>query len=249
VTQVVVHSDVEGAPIPTGTQSTPRVLSGSLAFGGVAESAAPPIDGAQCYEGEGCSGQRPRGEAAKTAVLDQITHNVRWVLIDNIHSVPEDCDQRNERWGWTADASVSAEGNYNYHWVPALYSSWLKEMRDVQLEPTASCAKAIGAQGDSNVVNGVPNCTGAIADRIPGETPNALPGDPSWMFAYPLMYSYQVRDPLPLEIWLTFVNVAGPDVQLWLASLSILLGRRCDTSGTHDSAWHCGLESSRTSGF
>lgn len=39
-------------------------------------------------------------------VLDQISHNVRWDLIDNLHSVPEDCDQRNERWGWMADASV-----------------------------------------------------------------------------------------------------------------------------------------------
>ena len=44
----------------------------------------------------------------------------RWDLIDNLHSVPEDCDQRNERWGWMADASVSAEANYQYHWMPAL---------------------------------------------------------------------------------------------------------------------------------
>jgi len=35
---------------------------------------------------------RPTGTAP--AVLDQISHNVRWTLIDNLHSVPEDCDQR-----------------------------------------------------------------------------------------------------------------------------------------------------------
>lgn len=188
----MVHSDVEGPPIPVDSQTTPRTLSGSIAFGGADNSSAPLIDGPLCYEGEGCTAPRPVDKAAATAVLDQITHNVRWVLIDNLHSVPEDCDQRNERWGWTADASVSAEGNYYYHWIPAIYSSWLREMRDVQLEPSASCAQSIGAQGDSNVVNGKPNCTGAIADRIPGGTPNSLPGDPSWMFAYPLMYSYQV---------------------------------------------------------
>ena len=46
-----------------------------------------------------CSAARPTNATAP-AVLDQIAHNVRWGLIDNLHSVPEDCDQRNERWGW-----------------------------------------------------------------------------------------------------------------------------------------------------
>ena len=53
----------------------------------------------RCYEGAGCSARRPTNATAP-AVLDQIAHNVRWGLIDNLHSVPEDCDQRNERWGW-----------------------------------------------------------------------------------------------------------------------------------------------------
>ena len=190
-----MHSDVEGAPIPNARQATPRVLAGSIAFGGPPGAPAPAINGPQCYEGEGCTGERPAYES-KTAVLDQIAHNVRWVLIDNLHSVPEDCDQRNERWGWTADASVSAEGNFHQHWMPALYASWLREMRDVQLEPTASCEKAVGPQGDTNVHDGKTDCTGAIADRIPGGTPNSLPGDPSWMFAYvvtPFLFDLGLR--------------------------------------------------------
>jgi alpha-L-rhamnosidase len=111
--------------------------------------------------------------------------------------VPEDCDQRNERWGWMADASVSAEGNYQFHWIGSLYTSWLTSMRDVQTEPGAGCAVAAGSAGDTNLVsvNGklVPNCSGAVGDLTPGTTPAQLPGDPSWMFAYPLVFSYQHR--------------------------------------------------------
>lgn len=112
--QRVVHSDVEAAPMPD--QTAPRRLAGSIAFGDA--GAAPAVDGPMCYEGEGCTATRPLPTAP--AILDQISHNVRWTLIDNLHSVPEDCDQRNERWGWMADASVSAEGNYQYHWIGSL---------------------------------------------------------------------------------------------------------------------------------
>jgi len=186
--QRVVHSDVEAAPVAADS-TAPRHLAGSIAFG--AAGPAPAADGTQCYEGEGCTATRPSPTAP--AVLDQISHNVRWTLIDNLHSVPEDCDQRNERWGWMADASVSAEGNFQYHWIGSLYTSWLTLMRDVQTEPDSKCAAAKGPGGDNNLVNGKPDCTGAVGDLTPGQTPAALPGDPSWMFAYPLVFSYQHR--------------------------------------------------------
>lgn len=190
VQQRVMHSDVESAPVPVDSQTTPRTLAGSISFGS-ALAAAPAIDGPLCYEGETCTGPEPQDKT--TAVLDQISHIVRWDLIDNLHSVPEDCDQRAERWGWMADASVSAEGNYQYHWMGALYTSWLTSMRDVQTEPSAQCAAATGAQGDTNVVDGKAECAGAVGDLTPGQTPAKLPGDPSWMFAYPLVFSYQHR--------------------------------------------------------
>lgn len=69
-----------------------------------------------------------------------------------------------------------------YHWMPALYTSWLNSMHDEQVEPSHKCAAATGSQGDTNVVNGKPDCTGAVGDLTPGPTPAALPGDPSWMF-------------------------------------------------------------------
>lgn len=136
-------------------------------------------------------GQVAFGDAG--SLLDGISHNVRWTLIDNLHSVPEDCDNRNERWGWMADASVSAEADVHYHWMPALYTSWLDSMQNVQDDPTASCAAVTGGDGDTNVVDGQADCAGAVADLTPGHTPTDKPGDPSWMFAYPLVYSYVFR--------------------------------------------------------
>lgn len=79
-----------------------------------------------------------------------------------------------------ADASVFAEANYQYHRMPALYTSWLNSMHDEQKEPSHRCAAATGAQGE-NVVNGKPDCTGAVGDLTPGPTPAQLPG----MFAFP----------------------------------------------------------------
>jgi hypothetical protein len=74
--------------------------------------------------------------------------------------------------------------------LKALYTSWLNSMHDEQVEPSHMCAAVTGSQGDTNIVNGKPDCTGAVGDLTPGPTPAKLPGDPSWMFALPLVYSY-----------------------------------------------------------
>ena len=108
VQQRVIHSDVEASPASSMASAVPRSLSGSIAFSNGPDTQAPAVDGNTCYEGENCAASRPTGAATKTAVLDQISHNVRWDLIDNLHSVPEDCDQRAERWGWMADGEVSS---------------------------------------------------------------------------------------------------------------------------------------------
>eukprot|EP00658_Telonema_sp_P-2_P008650 TRINITY_DN1326_c0_g1_i14.p1 TRINITY_DN1326_c0_g1~~TRINITY_DN1326_c0_g1_i14.p1 ORF type:complete len:749 (-),score=116.16 TRINITY_DN1326_c0_g1_i14:385-2631(-) len=191
--QRVVHSDIEASP---DTESegdvVPRVLAGAISMGTVSNGSAPSIDGPQCYEGEGCHAIQPTNP--EIAVLDQISHNVRWTLVDNLHSVPEDCDQRNERWGWMADASVSSEANFQYHWIGPLYSNWLDLMVDVQSEPQSNCYGVRGSHNDSNYdQDGKPECRGAVGDLTPGKTPADKPGDPSWMFAFPLVYSYQHR--------------------------------------------------------
>jgi hypothetical protein len=55
-----------------------------------------------------------------------------------------------------------------------------------------------GPQGDSNEgTDGKPNCSGSVGIITPGTSPlageQALPGDPSWAVAYPLVLSLQHR--------------------------------------------------------
>lgn len=50
----------------------------------------------------------PRGEfACSDDDLNQVQHNAVWGLRSNTHSIPEDCPQRDERFGWTGDAHIS----------------------------------------------------------------------------------------------------------------------------------------------
>ncbi|PSP50466.1 alpha-L-rhamnosidase [Halobacteriales archaeon QH_1_68_42] len=49
-----------------------------------------------------------RGEfACSNADLNRVQHNAVWGLRGNTHSIPEDCPQRDERFGWTGDAHIS----------------------------------------------------------------------------------------------------------------------------------------------
>ena len=102
--------------------------------------------------------------------LARLQSNIRWTQLDNLHSIPTDCDQRTERQGWMADASVSAEQAFlNFRMAP-LYRNWMQDMVDVQqdfpaLDPNdkracgASRAGAIGALAKT--------CHGAMTDTVP----------------------------------------------------------------------------------
>jgi len=49
-----------------------------------------------------------RGEfACSNPELNQVQHNAVWGLRSNTHSIPEDCPQRDERFGWTGDGHIS----------------------------------------------------------------------------------------------------------------------------------------------
>ena len=179
--QRVVHSDVESTALtPASARTVPRHTAGHILFGASPSQTSFP-------------------QKSQVADLNQISQMARWTLINTLHSVPEDCDQRNERWGWQADASVSAEANFYYHDVGSLYTAWLRSIHDVQTGPAIGCMVAIGFDGDTNVVDGKQDCSGAVGDMAPGPIPPqgrgwvGLPGDPSWMLAYPLVYSYVHR--------------------------------------------------------
>eukprot|EP01079_Euglenida_sp_SAG-EU17-18_P006333 gene6333-1129_t len=116
----------------------------------------------------------------KAGLLDGVAHMVKWVNYDNLLSVPSDCDQRNERMGWMADASVASEAAILAEHMPAFYTNWLTLMRDVQTDPAVEC-------NPDRAGKEVGDCEGAVTDWVPSPG-GKKPGDPSWMFAYPLLY-------------------------------------------------------------
>ena len=41
------------------------------------------------------------------ALLQQVHENIRWGQASNLQMVPTDCDNRDERYGWTGDAAIT----------------------------------------------------------------------------------------------------------------------------------------------
>ena len=74
----------------------------------------------------------PRGEfACSNDDLDQLQHNAFWGLRGNTHSIPEDCPQRDERFGWTGDAHLSTRALlFNFDAV-RFDEKWARDHDDV----------------------------------------------------------------------------------------------------------------------
>ncbi len=71
-------------------------------------------------------------------LLNKIHQNVVRTESNNLHSVPTDCPQRDERLGWLNDMTVRAEEaicNFN---MARLYTKWLRDIRDAQNKKTGS---------------------------------------------------------------------------------------------------------------
>jgi alpha-L-rhamnosidase len=109
---------------------------------------------------------RPTGGfTSSKQLLNQIQRNIVWGIQDNLHSVPTDCNQRDERMGWMADAHLYAETAMLNFDMPAFYTNFLRDIHDVQ--------------GDD----------GTITDTVPHRY-GSRPADPAWGLAYPLLTWY-----------------------------------------------------------
>jgi alpha-L-rhamnosidase len=112
------------------------------------------------------SAVEPSGSfAASKLLLNQIHKIIRWSEQTNLHSVPTDCDQRNERMGWLGDAQTSAEAMMLNFDMAAFYTNFVRDMRDVQ------------------------GLDGSITDTVPHKY-GSRPADPAWGTAYPLLCWY-----------------------------------------------------------
>ena len=169
----VVHSDVES--------------SAALSFGGAA--AAGLVNMAACPN---FLTRLPLAHTDSALRLqNQLQSNIEWTQRDNLHSVPTDCNQRTERQGWMADASVSAESAWHNLAMAPFYRNWLRSIVDVQQDfPAADPLdkRACGAQGRAD-------CVGAVTDTVPHPpgTFGTRPADPSWSSSFDLTYWYLIR--------------------------------------------------------
>jgi alpha-L-rhamnosidase len=99
---------------------------------------------------------------ASKPILNQLHKIIRWSDLTNLHSVPTDCDQRDERQGWMGDAQTSAEGmtlNFN---MAAFYTNFVRDIHDVQ------------------------GPDGTVTDTVPHRF-GQRPADPAWGTAYPVI--------------------------------------------------------------
>ena len=87
--------------------------------------------------------------------INQLHRAIVWTESSNLHSLPTDCPQRDERLGWLNDMTVRAhEAVYNFD-VARLYAKWIDDIAD--------------AQGST---------TGAITDTAPYAKFGGRPADP-----------------------------------------------------------------------
>jgi alpha-L-rhamnosidase len=115
------------------------------------------------------SAVKPIGSfAASKDVLNGLQRIITWGQKTNLHGIPTDCDQRDERMGWMGDAQGTAEEAIMNFDMAAFYTNFVRDIRDVQDEK------------------------GRLSDTVPhvwgGEN-----ADPAWATAYPLIcwYMYQ----------------------------------------------------------
>jgi alpha-L-rhamnosidase len=106
--------------------------------------------------------------ACSKPVLNNLQRIIIWGQSSNLHSIPTDCCQRDERMGWMGDAQGTAEeAIYNFD-MAAFYTNFLRDIRDVQDDK------------------------GTITDTVP-HVWGSRPADPAWGTAYPLIAWYMYR--------------------------------------------------------
>jgi alpha-L-rhamnosidase len=105
------------------------------------------------------------GFSASKPVLNQIQRMVQWSVLSNLHSIPTDCNQRDERMGWLADAHLAAEAAIWNFDMAAFYTNFLRDIHDIQLTD------------------------GTIPDTVPYRN-GRRPADPAWGAGYPLLAWY-----------------------------------------------------------
>ena len=87
---------------------------------------------------------------ADNELLNQIQHICVWAEGTNLHGVPTDCPQRDERLGWLNDLNARIESaiyNFNMH---RFYTKYLQDIRDAQGKTTGALTDTVPFVGYGN---------------------------------------------------------------------------------------------------
>jgi alpha-L-rhamnosidase len=103
--------------------------------------------------------------AASKPILNDIQRLIWWTQLNNLFSIPTDCDQRDEREGWMGDAQLTAEEAMMNFDMAAFYTNFVRDIHDDE-----------GADG-------------TLPETVPEKFGNR-PADPGWGTAYPLICWY-----------------------------------------------------------
>jgi alpha-L-rhamnosidase len=71
-------------------------------------------------------------------LLNRIHRMVRWTERSNLHGIPTDCPQRNERMGWTNDMTARAEEALLNFGLARLMAKWIGDVYDAQDRKTGA---------------------------------------------------------------------------------------------------------------
>lgn len=106
--------------------------------------------------------------ACSNVLINRIHQNILWGQLSNLNSLPTDCCQRDERYGWLGDAHLAAEqAIFNFD-MANVYAKFLADIRQAQ--------KANGSLPDI-----APNYLGPDGTH---------PADPAWGSAYLIIAWY-----------------------------------------------------------
>ncbi|NLX24163.1 MAG: family 78 glycoside hydrolase catalytic domain [Phycisphaerae bacterium] len=67
-------------------------------------------------------------------LLTKLMRNIQWTQRDNMHSIPTDCPQRDERVGWTGDIVAFGQTACLNMDMAAFLNKWLYDLRDDQAD-------------------------------------------------------------------------------------------------------------------
>ena len=74
------------------------------------------------------------GFKTSNPLVNSVYKNAFWGIRGNYRSIPTDCPQRDERQGWLGDRSAECTGESYIFDLSKLYSKWVTDIRDAQLE-------------------------------------------------------------------------------------------------------------------